>query len=337
MRQENLKNNRDILLETRNLSVEFPMKKKSFFEKQKMLSAVSDVSIQIRKGETFGLVGESGCGKSTFANATLGFVKPRSGEIYFNGQPLYAEKKTVQEARLHMQKIFQDPASSLNPRFTVREAVCEPMRIRGGFDKNEVERKAREMITAVGLTGKDLDRYTSQFSGGQQQRIAIARALILNPEYIVCDEPVSALDVSVHAQILNLLMEMQEKTQTTYLFISHNLAAVKKLCSRLAIMYLGKVVEYGDAAKIFANPVHPYTKALLSAVLTVNPNEETKRIVLKGDVTSQINPPSGCRFCSRCYQAQEDCADRKCVLTEVEAEHFVACPVVTGLKADIEQ
>ena len=223
MRQENLKNNRDILLETRNLSVEFPMKKKSFFEKQKMLSAVSDVSIQIRKGETFGLVGESGCGKSTFANATLGFVKPRSGEIYFNGQPLYAEKKAVQEARLHMQKIFQDPASSLNPRFTVREAVCEPMRIRGGFDKNEVEQKAREMITAVGLTGKDLDRYTSQFSGGQQQRIAIARALILNPEYIVCDEPVSALDVSVHAQILNLLMEMQEKTQTTYLFISHNL------------------------------------------------------------------------------------------------------------------
>ena len=313
MRQENLKNNRDILLETRNLSVEFPMKKKSFFEKQKMLSAVSDVSIQIRKGETFGLVGESGCGKSTFANATLGFVKPRSGEIYFNGQPLYAEKKAV------------------------REAVCEPMRIRGGFDKNEVEQKAREMITAVGLTGKDLDRYTSQFSGGQQQRIAIARALILNPEYIVCDEPVSALDVSVHAQILNLLMEMQEKTQTTYLFISHNLAAVKKLCSRLAIMYLGKVVEYGDAAKIFANPVHPYTKALLSAVLTVNPNEETKRIVLKGDVTSPINPPSGCRFCSRCYQAQEDCADRKCVLTEVEPEHFVACPVVTGLKADIEQ
>ena len=194
MRQENLKNNRDILLETRNLSVEFPLKKKSFFEKQKMLSAVSDVSIQIRKGETFGLVGESGCGKSTFANATLGFVKPRSGEIYFNGQPLYAEKKAVQEARLHMQKIFQDPASSLNPRFTVREAVCEPMRIRGGFDKNEVEQKAREMITAVGLTGKDLDRYTSQFSGGQQQRIAIARALILNPEYIVCDEPVSALD-----------------------------------------------------------------------------------------------------------------------------------------------
>ena len=297
MRQENLKNNRDILLETRNLSVEFPLKKKSFFEKQKILSAVSDVSIQIRKGETFGLVGESGCGKSTFANATL----------------------------------------ALNPRFTVREAVCEPMRIRGGFDKNEVEQKAREMITAVGLTGKDLDRYTSQFSGGQQQRIAIARALILNPEYIVCDEPVSALDVSVHAQILNLLMEMQEKTQTTYLFISHNLAAVKKLCSRLAIMYLGKVVEYGDAAKIFANPVHPYTKALLSAVLTVNPNEETKRIVLKGDVTSPINPPSGCRFCSRCYQAQEDCADRKCVLTEVEPEHFVACPVVTGLKADIEQ
>ena len=325
------------ILTVRNVNVSYKNQKKNIFSKTTYQHVLKDVSFEMKEGEILGLVGESGCGKSTFANATLGFVKPRSGEIYFNGQPLYTQKKAVQEARLHMQKIFQDPASSLNPRFTVREAVCEPMRIRGGFDKNAMEQKAREMITAVGLTGKDLDRYTSQFSGGQQQRIAIARALILNPEYIVCDEPVSALDVSVHAQILNLLMEMQEKTQTTYLFISHNLAAVKKLCSRLAIMYLGKVVEYGDAAKIFANPVHPYTKALLSAVLTVNPNEETKRIVLKGDVTSPINPPSGCRFCSRCYQAQEDCADRECVLTEVEPEHFVACPVVTGLKADIEQ
>ena len=232
MRQENLKNNRDILLETRNLSVEFPMKKKSFFEKQKMLSAVSDVSIQIRKGETFGLVGESGCGKSTFANATLGFVKPRSGEIYFNGQPLYAEKKTVQEARLHMQKIFQDPASSLNPRFTVREAVCEPMRIRGGFDKNEVERKAREMITAVGLTGKDLDRYTSQFSGGQQQRTAIGRAIIKNPDILLCDEPTGALDYKTSKEILKLIEQINRQYGCTVIMVTHN-DALKNMADRV--------------------------------------------------------------------------------------------------------
>ena len=222
MRQENLKNNRDILLETRNLSVEFPLKKKSFFEKQKMLSAVSDVSIQIRKGETFGLVGESGCGKSTFANATLGFVKPRSGEIYFNGQPLYAEKKAVQEARLHMQKIFQDPASSLNPRFTVREAVCEPMRIRGGFDKNEVEQKAREMITAVGLTGKDLDRYTSQFSGGQQQRVAIARSLINNPSILLADEPTGNLDSTTSKEVLHMFKDLNRQQGITVILVTHD-------------------------------------------------------------------------------------------------------------------
>lgn len=321
-----MQENNNILLETKKLSVDFQVKKKSFFEKRKILSAVSDVSIEIRKGETFGIVGESGCGKSTFANATLGFVKPTAGEVYFAGKKLdYSDKKMLRQVRLDMQKIFQDPNASLNPRFTVRDAVCEPMKIRGGFDKETMEAKARKMIEAVGLLAEDLDRYTVEFSGGQQQRIAIARALILKPKYIVCDEPVSALDVSVHAQILNLLMELQKKTQTTYVFISHNLAVVKKICSRLAIMYLGKVVEYGDADKIFANPKHPYTKALLSAVLEIEPQKEKTRIVLNGDISSPINPPQGCRFCSRCYMAKSDCTEKVCELVEIEPNHYVAC------------
>ena len=253
MRQENLKNNRDILLETRNLSVEFPMKKKFFFEKQKMLSAVSDVSIQIRKGETFGLVGESGCGKSTFANATLGFAKPRSGEIYFNGQPLYAEKKSVQEARLHMQKIFQDPASSLNPRFTVREAVCEPMRIRGGFDKNEVEQKAREMITAVGLTGKDLDRYTSQFSGGQQQRLCIARTLAMSPDVVLFDEPCSALDPISTFAVEETIRSIAD-SGICVAIVTHNMEQATRVSDRTAFFYMGDMVEDGPTKRIFMDP-----------------------------------------------------------------------------------
>ncbi len=291
----------NVLLHTEDLSINFPVKKDSIFNRRKYLSAVSDVSLDIMRGETFGLVGESGCGKSTFANATLGFLKPTDGDIIFDGTSLAnADKKTLRTARLNMQKIFQDPNSSLNPRFTVRAAIAEPLKVRGGFKSDEIEAKIKEMIVSVGLSVEDLDRFTSDFSGGQQQRIAIARALILNPEYIVCDEPVSALDVSVHAQILNLLMEMQKKSGATYLFISHNLAVVKKICQRLAIMYLGKVVEYGDAKKIFKNPLHPYTKALLSAVLTMDEDAENKRIVLKGDVIGAVDLPPGCRFCSRC-------------------------------------
>lgn len=225
-----------------------------------------------------------------------------------------------------MHKIFQDPNASLNPRFTVRDIICEPVRIRKNMDKTETDRLAEDIIEAVGLSVSDLDRYASDFSGGQQQRIAIARALILKPEYIVCDEPVSALDVSVHAQILNLLMDMQRKTGTTYLFISHNLAVVKKICSRMAIMYMGKVVEYGNADAIYNNPKHPYTKALLSAVLDIDSDKTDNRIILKGDVASPIDVPAGCRFATRCPVAQKNCSAAECRLVEVESEHFVACP-----------
>ena len=317
----------DIILETRNLCVDYPVKKRSFFEKKKVLSAVSDVSLKIMRGETFGLVGESGCGKSTLANTTLGFVKPTSGEVLYAGKKIeYGDKKCIREVRSHMQKIFQDPNSSLNPRFTVRDIICEPVRIRNNVSRGEMDRIAEDIIEAVGLSVSDLDRYAIDFSGGQQQRIAIARALILKPEYIVCDEPVSALDVSVHAQILNLLMDMQQKTGTTYLFISHNLAVVKKICSRIAIMYMGKVVEYGDATAIYDNPKHPYTKALLSAVLDIDSDKADKRIILKGDVASPIDVPAGCRFAARCPVAQKDCAVNECRLVEIEDNHYVACP-----------
>ena len=317
----------DIILETKNLCVDYPVKKRSFFEKRKVLSAVSDVSIKIMRGETFGLVGESGCGKSTFADTTLGFVKPSGGEVLYAGKKIeYGDAKNIREVRKHMQKIFQDPNASLNPRFTVRDIICEPVRIRKNVDKTEADRLAEDIIQAVGLSVSDLDRYASDFSGGQQQRIAIARALILKPEYIVCDEPVSALDVSVHAQILNLLMDMQKKTGTTYLFISHNLAVVKKICSRIAIMYMGKVVEYGNADAIYNNPKHPYTKALLSAVLDIDSDKTGNRIILKGDVASPIDVPAGCRFAARCPVAKTGCSAADCRLTEVESEHFVACP-----------
>lgn len=329
---------KEILLETSHLSIHFPLKKALPFSKPKYVQAVTDVSIQIYKGETFGLVGESGCGKSTFANATLGLLRPDSGEIRFQGQDMHTiSKEQFRELRKSMQKIFQDPGSSLNPRFQVFDLVAEPLTIRGGYSLQEKKELVTAILKKVGLSEADLYRYPTDFSGGQQQRIAIARALILQPEYLVCDEPVSALDVSVHAQILNLLMEMQKEMGITYLFISHNLAVVKKMCDRLAIMYLGKVVEYGSAEKIFANPIHPYTKALISSVLDTDVDSKKERVTLTGDVASPIDPPEGCRFCKRCPQAKADCEVTVCELAEVEPEHFVACNYINngGLKFDL--
>lgn len=314
------------LIKTSHLSVNFPVKKELPFAKPKYLQAVNDVSIEIRKGETFGLVGESGCGKSTFANAVLGLQKPSHGQILFDGTDINTYSAgQQQEMRRRVQKIFQDPGSSLNPRFHVLDLISEPLVIRGGYRAEQRKQMVTEMLCQVGLNESDLYRYPSDFSGGQQQRIAIARALILKPEFLVCDEPVSALDVSVHAQILNLLMEMQKKMGVTYLFISHNLAVVKKICDRLAVMYLGKVVEYGSAEKIFANPLHPYTKALISAVLSIDMDSRQKQITLKGDIASPIDPPEGCRFCGRCPQVQTDCEKIPCELVEAEPDHFVAC------------
>ena len=320
---------KEILLETSHLSIHFPIKNRLPFQKIKYVQALTDVSIQIDKGETFGLVGESGCGKSTFANATLGLLKPTKGTVLFKGENIHQIfKENRKQLRKDMQKIFQNPIASLNPRFQVFDLISEPLLIRGGYSIEQRKEMTIQMLENVGLRESDLYRYPMEFSGGQQQRIAIARALILNPDYLVCDEPVSALDVSVHAQILNLLMEQQKQRGTTYLFISHNLAVVKKICNRMAIMYLGKVVEYGSAEKIFANPKHPYTKALISAVLDIDMEKKKERIILAGDVASPIDLQKGCSFCTRCPMAREECKVLDSSLVKVEAEHFVACRYV---------
>ena len=317
--------NKDIIIKTENLSVHFPVKGGNPFNR-KYVKAVSDVSLEVRRGETFGLVGESGCGKSTFANALLGILKPTDGKVIFEGQDLNALKsKQFKELRRNMQMIFQDPYSSLNPRFDLLEIIGEPMVIRGGYTPQQIEDRVVEMLELVGLSREDLHRYPPDFSGGQRQRIGIARAIILNPSFLVCDEPVSALDVSVHAQILNLLNEIQQKSGLTYLFISHNLAVVKSICDHMAVMYLGKVMECGDTKKIYENTLHPYTQALLSAVLDIDVDNPRERIILQGDIPSPINPPAGCRFCQRCPKAMDICAKCEPKLVEIEPDHKIAC------------
>ncbi len=320
---------KNIIMRTENLEIRFPLKKNTIFLKRKYVHAVSDVSVEIFEGETFGLVGESGCGKSTFANATLGFLKPSGGKIFFRDEELDVKNKhKLRLQRNDMQKIFQDPSTSLNPRFTVEQTIGEPLRIRGGSSRNEQKEMIADMLKKVGLSENDMKRNVSDFSGGQKQRIAIARALILKPRYLVCDEPVSALDVSVHAQILNLLMDLQGQLGITYLFISHNLASVRKLCDRIAIMYLGRIVECGSSQAIFSNPLHPYTMALISAVLDTSSDSGSKRIVLRGDAASPIDIPEGCAFFQRCPFAKEDCKKLSCELKEYEKDHFAACPFI---------
>ncbi len=317
------------LVEVKNLSVHFPVTGGMPFAKKKSVKAVSDMTLSIYPGETYGLVGESGCGKSTLANAMLGMVSPTKGTVYFKGKDLFGVKKAeFNELRRSMQMVFQDPYSSLNPRWDVSQIIGEPMRIRGGYTEEEVEARVVELLKLVGLSERDLHRHPSDFSGGQRQRIGIARAIILNPDFLVCDEPVSALDVSVHAQILNLLMRLQKEIGMTYLFISHNLAVVKTVCTHMTVMYLGKMMESGKTELIYKNPLHPYTQALLSAVLDVDVDNKRERIHLEGDIPSPIDPPKGCRFCQRCPRATEKCFTEQPETIEVEEGHYVACHLV---------
>jgi len=319
------------IMTLQNVSVHFPVRGALPFLRKGEIQAVSDVSLSIHRGEIFGIVGESGCGKTTLASAMVGMIKPTAGQVLFEGVDLNRlPRDEFKKMRRRMQMIFQDPFSSLNPRFNVYQIVSEPMLIRGEDDEETMKARVVELLELVGLSSQDLYRYPSDFSGGQRQRLGIARAISLNPSFLVCDEPVSALDVSIHAQILNLLLELQEKLNLTYVFISHNLADVKKMCDHLAVMYLGKVMEAGNSDKIFANPMHPYTQALIAAILDIDFSEEREIIVLPGDTPSPINPPPGCRFWQRCPKAMRGCREIPPEYVEVEPDHFVACHLVNG-------
>ena len=293
----------------------------------KPLKAVDDVSFTIKKGETLGLVGESGCGKTTVGRTILHLYKPTSGEVWYDGAQI-GDKKSLAEFRKKATMVFQDPYSSLNPRMTVADIIAEPLDIHKMY-KNSQERRDRvlELMSYVGLNSEHASRYAHEFSGGQRQRIGIARALALNPGFIVCDEPVSALDVSIQAQVINMFDELQEKLGLTYLFIAHDLLVVRHISDRIAVMYLGHMVEMADANEIYDHPLHPYSRSLISAVPVPDPKvaRENKRIVLSGDIPSPLNAPSGCPFRTRCPHATEKCAESMPELKDLGGGHFVAC------------
>ena len=290
--------------------------------------AVDDVSFEIRRGETLGLVGESGCGKSTTGRSILQLYRPSGGKILFEGQDLASlSAEEMRHMRKKIQVVFQDPYASLNPRMTVQEIVGEPLEIFGMLPRKDIHDRVAEILDMVGLDRSFANRYPHEFSGGQRQRIGIARALSVDPTFIVCDEPISALDVSVQAQVLNLMVELKHKLNLTYLFIAHDLDMVRHVSDRIAVMYLGTIVEIGASDELYTNPKHPYTRALLSAVPKPDPKSERKRkrVILEGDVPSSINPPSGCRFRTRCAYVMECCAQAKPDLFETGKNHQTAC------------
>ena len=318
-----------ILLDARNIVKYYPIHGGVFMKEVASVKAVDDVSLTIREGETLGLVGESGCGKTTFGRTVLRLEEPTSGEIYFEGENILAyDSEQMRALRKKMQIIFQDPFSSLNPRKTVSHIVGYPLLIHGGLSKPEREKKVLELLEVVGLRKEHMRRYPHQFSGGQRQRIGVARALALNPKLIICDEPVSALDVSIQAQVINLLKDLQEEFGLTYLFISHNLSVVEHVSDRVAVMYLGKLVELADSQTLYRTPLHPYTRALLSASPVPDPTVTRKRLIIKGDVPSPINPPPGCRFHTRCNFANARCKVEIPVLIPHASGSQVACHAI---------
>jgi oligopeptide/dipeptide ABC transporter ATP-binding protein len=319
---------RETLVSVRGLVKHFPVE-----GSDDVVRAVDGVSFDIFAGETLGLVGESGCGKSTVGRCLLRLIEPTAGQITFAGQDVLSlDKKRLRQLRREMQIIFQDPYASLNPRMKVGDIVAEPLVIHklGSPRPSDRRDEAAGLLKRVGLDPDYMNRYPHEFSGGQRQRIGVARALALNPKLIVADEPVSALDVSVQAQVVNLLQELQEEFKLTYLFISHGLAVVEHISTRVAVMYLGRIVEIADAAELYARPLHPYTQALLSAIPVPDPRKKRERIILQGDVPTPINPPSGCRFRTRCPLAIEECAHIDPELREVSPGHQVACIRVPG-------
>ena len=318
--------NTNILLETKNLSKYFTGKKGLLNRQSAQVKAVDHVSLTVNKGETLGLVGESGCGKSTLGRTILRLIPATEGQVLYNGEDILTyDKKKMWEMRRKLQIIFQDPYSSLNPRMTVYDLISAPLEVYKIGTKAERREMVEEILQEVGLDKQYLNRFPHEFSGGQRQRIGIARALILNPEFVVCDEAVSALDVSVRAQVLNLMRNMQQKKNLTYLFISHDLSVVRHISDRIAVMYLGSVAEVAEKAQLYSNPMHPYTKALLSAIPLPDVKKKRQRIILQGDVPSAYNPPSGCKFHTRCPYATDRCKQEIPVLRQMEKGHQVAC------------
>ena len=303
--------------------------KKYFSVPAGMLHAVDDISFTIDNGKTLGVVGESGCGKSTMGRAILRLHEPTSGEVYFQGKDVLSlDKQGMKQLRRDMQIIFQDPYASLNPRMTVSEAIAAPLLVQKIYsrkDKVQIEKRVREIMNLVGLANRLINTYPHELDGGRRQRIGIARALALNPKFIVCDEPVSALDVSIQAQILNLMADLQDELGLTYLFITHDLSVVKYVSDDILVMYLGQMVEKAPSEKLFKKPMHPYTQALLSAIPIPDPDLPMNRITMKGELTSPVNPGIGCRFAKRCPFAKDECSQQEMVLTEEETGHFVTC------------
>jgi peptide/nickel transport system ATP-binding protein len=315
-----------VLLKVDQLKQYFPVKTESIFKPKAFVKAVDDVSFELFEGETLSIVGESGCGKSTTGRAILRLDEPTDGKVYYSGQNiLELNKKEMRKLRGDLQVIFQDPFASLNPRQTVKQILNEAMAIQNVVEKPKRMDRMLELLGYVGLPPEALDRYPHEFSGGQRQRIGIARALAVDPKLIICDEAVSALDVSIQAQILNLLKKLQKQFQLTFLFISHDLSVVRHISDRVMVMYLGKVVEIAEKKDLFDSPLHPYTKALLSSIPVPNPTLKRERVMLTGDVPSPIDPPTGCRFHTRCPFAVENCKQGEPALREIRNNHFVSC------------
>ena len=315
----------EYLVQVDHLKEYFPIS--TGFLKTTMLKAVDDVSFKIRRGETLGLVGESGCGKTTVGRTLLHLYEPTAGDIWFDGQKI-GSRESLREFRKRAQMVFQDPYSSLNPRMTVADIVAEPIDVHNLCKtKQEREERIRELMSIVGLNTEHATRYAHEFSGGQRQRIGIARALAMHPEFVVCDEPISALDVSIQAQVINMLEELQQQMGMTYLFVSHDLSMVRHISHRVGVMYLGHMVELADVEELYSHMQHPYTRALMSAVPIADPDlaAQTKRIVLQGDVPQPIDPPPGCPFASRCRDCRPVCREARPVMRQIAPGHYVAC------------
>ena len=319
----------EVLMEVRNIKKWFPVKSGFFSNKKSYLKAVDDINITICRGKTLGVVGESGCGKSTLARTIMNLIPPTDGEVIFNGKDITKmSHKELRRARRDIQMVFQDPYASLNPRMRVKDILCEPIIIHNLTTKEEAMKKAENLLEMVGLDKSSMGRYPHEFSGGQMQRICIARALMLEPKMIICDECVSALDVSIQAQIINLLIRLQKQLGITMIFISHDLRVVRHISTEVAVMYLGKIVEYASTDELFDNPIHPYTKALISAVPEDNPDGKKKRIILTGDVPSPINAPPGCGFSTRCSMKKDECLSGTPDLREIREGHYCRCILV---------